>query len=75
MPFWRFTLLTAAGSLPWVTALALVGRSVGENWETWRHNLGYLDYVILVAIVLGAAYWLWTHRRPNRAGDGGAVEL
>ena len=75
MPFWRFTLLTAAGCAPWVTALALLGKTVGANWETWRHNLGYLDYVIVVGIVIGAAYWLWTRRRPDRRGDGGAAEL
>ncbi len=33
MPFWRFTLLTLVGCIPWVLALALAGRAVGENWE------------------------------------------
>ncbi len=74
MPFWRFTIFTVAGCVPWVTALALLGRGVGSNWESWRHNLGYLDLAILAAVVLGAAYWLWTRRR-NRAGEAGAVEL
>jgi membrane protein DedA with SNARE-associated domain len=63
MPFWRFTLYTVAGVIPWVTALAFLGKGVGANWETWRHNLGYLDYVIAAAIVAGAGYWLWSRRR------------
>jgi membrane protein DedA with SNARE-associated domain len=63
MPFWRFTLYTVAGVIPWVTALAFLGKGVGSNWETWRHNLGYLDYVIAAAIVAGAGYWLWSRRR------------
>ena len=26
--------------------LAIVGEKVGDNWEDWRHKLGYLDYVV-----------------------------
>src|SRR5205085_10722887 len=58
MPFWRFTLYTLAGCIPWVTALAFLGKGVGANWETRRHNLGYTDYVIAAAIVICARYWL-----------------
>lgn len=63
MPFWRFTAFTLLGSIPWVLMLALVGRSVGDNWEHWRHNLGYLDYVVLAAIVAGVVYLLIRRRR------------
>lgn len=69
MPFWRFTAFTLAGSIPWVLALALVGRSVGENWEHWRHNLGYLDYVVLAAIVVGIVYWIVKRRRAGGPGE------
>ncbi|HEX4307430.1 MAG TPA: hypothetical protein VHZ54_15455 [Solirubrobacterales bacterium] len=24
-------------------------QEVGDNWETWRHNLGYIDYVVAAA--------------------------
>src|SRR6476659_8364395 len=63
LPFWRFTVFTLVGSIPWVLMLALVGRSVGDNWEHWRHNLGYLDYVVLAAIVAGVVYLLIRRRR------------
>jgi membrane protein DedA with SNARE-associated domain len=43
MPFWRFSVLTLAGCIPWVTMLALVGRAVGDNWEEWREHLDRLD--------------------------------
>jgi membrane protein DedA with SNARE-associated domain len=62
MPLGRFSLLTTLGSIPWVLALALVGKGVGSNWETWRHNLGYLDYVVAAAIVGGAIWWLMKRR-------------
>jgi membrane protein DedA with SNARE-associated domain len=67
MPFWRFTVLTLAGSIPWVLALALLGKGVGSNWEHWRHNLGYLDYVVLAAIVAAIVYWIVKRRRRNAA--------
>ena len=66
MPFWRFTALTTLGCIPWVTALALIGREVGDNWEDWRHNLEYLDYVVAVAIVGGLVYWLIRRRRSPK---------
>lgn len=81
MPFWRFTVLTLLGCIPWVLMLGLIGRSVGENWEEWRDNLHYLDYAVLAAIVGGAIYLLLRRYRGGgpgaKAGDeerGGASE-
>ncbi len=69
MPFWRFSAFTLAGSVPWVLMLALVGRSVGDNWEEWRHKLGYLDYVLVAAIVIGIVYLLAKRRRNGADSD------
>jgi membrane protein DedA with SNARE-associated domain len=69
MPFWRFTVYTVAGCIPWVLTLALVGRSVGDNWEQWRHRLGYLDYAVVAAIVLAIAF-LIVRRWRARSGAG-----
>ncbi|MFT3863327.1 MAG: DedA family protein [Solirubrobacterales bacterium] len=65
----RFALLTTLGSIPWVLALALVGQSVGQNWESWRHNLGYVDYVVAAAVVVGIGWWLL----KRRGGDSDAA--
>jgi membrane protein DedA with SNARE-associated domain len=69
MPFWRFSAYTLLGSIPWVLMLAIVGEKVGENWEDWRHKLGYLDYVVAAAIIVGVIYWL-VKRRRNGSGPG-----
>ena len=47
--------LDLLGSIPWVLALALIGQSVGDNWEQWRHKLGYLDYVVWRRLRLGSS--------------------
>jgi membrane protein DedA with SNARE-associated domain len=70
MPFWRFTAFTLAGCIPWVLMLALVGRSVGDHWEDWRHKLGYLDYLVVVAIVVGIVYLIVKRRRGGGPDEG-----
>jgi membrane protein DedA with SNARE-associated domain len=69
MPVGRFTLLTAAGSIPWVLLLAIVGREVGDRWESWRAHLHYLDYAVAVALVLAIAYLVIRRRRAGSAWE------
>ena len=66
MPFWRFTTLTLLGCIPWVFALGLIGREVGDRWEEWRDNLHYLDYAVVAGIVAVVVYLLIMRRRSQR---------
>jgi membrane protein DedA with SNARE-associated domain len=73
MPFWRFTVLTAAGCLPWIFMLTLIGREVGSHWESWKDSLHYVDYAVAVLIVLGIVYLVVRNRRkPRAAGEPAA---
>ncbi len=76
MPFWRFTWLTALGSLPWVLGFGLLGRAVGDNWEQWRHHLQIFDYLTVVAVIGLIAYALVRRRRRSGGGpdEGGPAE-
>jgi membrane protein DedA with SNARE-associated domain len=74
MPFWRFTWLTALGSLPWVLGFGLLGKAVGSEWEEWRHNFAFLDYVVVAAIVGLIAYALVRRRRGGGPGGGEEAE-
>jgi membrane protein DedA with SNARE-associated domain len=70
MPFWRFTAYTVAGCIPWVFALALVGREVGDRWKDWRHSLEYVDYAVVALIVVGIVYLVIRRRRqPGPTAD------
>src|SRR2546423_20578 len=53
MPFWRFTFLTAAGSVIWMLALTLVGFEAGSHWTRWKDRFHYVDYVF-AALILAA---------------------
>lgn len=69
----RFLALVTAGSIVWIAALALLGRGVGSQWQTWRHHLEYVDYVG-VAIVAAAVVYLIVryvkHVRSDRERSG-----
>jgi membrane protein DedA with SNARE-associated domain len=67
MPFWRFTLLTTAGCVPWIFMLTFVGMQVGQRWESWRDSLHYVDYAVAVLIVLGVIYLVARRRRTRSA--------
>src|SRR6476619_7436538 len=57
MPFWRFTVLTVAGCIPWILMLTLVGKAARDNWDTWKDRLHYVDYGVAALIVAGAVYF------------------
>jgi membrane protein DedA with SNARE-associated domain len=63
MPFWRFSVLTLAGCVPWVLMLTFIGRQAGDRWERWKDSLHYVDYAVAAGIVLGVAYLLVRRRR------------
>jgi membrane protein DedA with SNARE-associated domain len=70
MPFWKFTLYTVLGCIPWVFFLGWVGVRLGEHWEDIRAYLHYADYIVVAAIVL-VVVWLFLRWRKNRARGGG----
>ncbi len=69
MPFWRFSVLTLIGCIPWVLMLTWIGKAAGDNWEKWKDNLHYFDYFVAACIVVGAVY-LFVKWRRNRPGPG-----
>ena len=71
MPFWRFTLFTTAGCIPWVLMLTWIGKAAGDNWEKWKDNLHYVDYAVAAAIVLGVI-WLFVRRKRSSGGEPAA---
>jgi len=65
MPFWRFSVLTLIGCIPWCLLLAYAGLAVGDNWETLQKQLHWFDYAVAAAIVV-ALVWLFIRYRRRR---------
>jgi membrane protein DedA with SNARE-associated domain len=61
MPFWRFLTFSTIGSVIWCTALALVGRSLGQHWESVSTGIRRYDVAIVVIVVLLIAFAIY-HR-------------
>ena len=74
MPFWRFTLFTVAGCLPWVFMLAFIGKQVGANWEKWKDSLHYVDYAVVALVVVGVVLLVLRRRRGRRRPRGAAAD-
>ena len=72
MPFWRFTALTALGCIPWIFMLTFIGKQVGDNWESWKDSLHYVDYAVAAAIVLGIVYLVVRGRRSRSSAADAA---
>jgi len=67
MRFWKFTLYTVMGSLPWVLMLGFVGEKLGSNWKKIDPLLHYLDYAVVVAVV-ALVVWMVLRRRGRSRG-------
>jgi membrane protein DedA with SNARE-associated domain len=72
MGYGRFLLFGTIGSVIWISALGVLGNAVGSQWQNWRHNLEYVDYIAAVLLVAAIAYLILRITRSRR-GDPTAV--
>ncbi|HKW78587.1 MAG TPA: DedA family protein [Candidatus Limnocylindria bacterium] len=63
MPLWRFLVFSMLGAIPWTIALVFAGKTLGENWHAVREALTGLDYVVVAAILVLIAVFVWRHIR------------
>jgi membrane protein DedA with SNARE-associated domain len=66
MPVPLFTLLTAAGSLIWNTALILAGYFLGANYHVVDQYLGVVSKVVLGLAVVGVVWFVVSRVRQRR---------
>ena len=69
MGFWRFTLYTVLGCLPWCLALTWIGALLGERWESAERLMRPFAWAIAVALALGIGVWIWHRIRTIRAEE------
>ena len=66
MGYVRFLVFATIGSIIWITAFGVLGNAVGSNWESWRHNLEYVDYVAAALLVVAIGYLIVRLTRTRR---------
>jgi membrane protein DedA with SNARE-associated domain len=71
MPLGRFTVFSLIGAVPWVLGLALAGHALGGDWKSVRKGFEYVDYVVVVLVVIGIVYAV-VRRRREPASDAPA---
>ena len=67
MPFWRFTIYTVLGCLPWTFALAWLGYLLGENWAKVEEFLQPVAWGIVVVLAIGLVWYVARRYRRVRA--------
>ena len=67
MPFARFFTFALLGSIVWISGLAVLGREVGSNWQSWRHHLEYADYAAIAVLLLLVVYVVLRRIRATRS--------
>jgi membrane protein DedA with SNARE-associated domain len=67
MRFWRFTLFTVLGCLPWTFALTWAGSVLGKNWHEVETYFRPISIVVGVLLVGAIAYWVYRRVR-SRSG-------
>jgi membrane protein DedA with SNARE-associated domain len=73
MKFWKFTLFTLLGCIPWVFMLGWLGTRLGANWEKIRPYLHIADYVV-VAVLVVFVVWVIVRWRRRRGSTGGGTD-
>jgi len=70
MPMLKFQAYTFIGSWPWCYGLAYIGYRLGQRWHsdpTLRRLFHEFDALIVLVLLAGVAWFMWTHWRRIKA--------
>jgi membrane protein DedA with SNARE-associated domain len=69
MPIVKFSIYTVVGCVPWVLMLGYIGEKIGQNWKHIERYMHYVDYVVLLAILVLIVWLVVRWRRRRGSGD------
>jgi membrane protein DedA with SNARE-associated domain len=75
MPFWRFLLFSAIGSIIWTTALALIGHALGQHWQSISSGIRKYDVIIVAVVVILILFAVYKRVTAGRGHEPGEEEL
>lgn len=62
----RFIRDSFLGSLVWTVAFVMIGYFVGDSWKRYYGYLHYLDYVIILGIVVLVTRYIYKHLKKRK---------
>ena len=65
-PFGRYVVLTLIGSMIWCFAFAAAGWALGDTWHGLHDSFRYVDYAVVVLVVLAVVVLVVRMRRGQR---------
>ncbi|SDQ26324.1 DedA family protein [Microbacterium sp. cf332] len=78
MHWWKFGLLTTAGSLIWNSIFVMAGFLLGENWHIVEQYAEIFQTIVIVVVVALIVWFVVSRvrsaRRERRSGGAGAPE-
>jgi membrane protein DedA with SNARE-associated domain len=60
MPLGKFLIYTTAGSAIWNATLIGIGWMLGDNWTAVEDYVGYLQYLVILAVFAGIVWFIYT---------------
>jgi membrane protein DedA with SNARE-associated domain len=79
MRFWRFSIYTVLGCLPWTFALTAVGYALGGQWDVVERYMRPVSYLVAAVCAVAIGWWLYRRwakygRVPGRHEQSAAAE-
>ena len=75
MSFWKFTVFTVLGCLPWCIALTWFGYQLGEEWETAERVFRPFAWAIAGVVGVAIVVFVWRRLRQIRAEEAERVTV
>ena len=67
-PFWKFTIFTIIGTIPWTLLVVWAGSLLGSHWrDLIQYNHIFLIVIAVVCVIAGIVYFWHKRRRRNAA--------
>ncbi len=73
MKIWKFLLYTIFGSAIWNTVLVLLGKKLGDSWETVVNvfdNFSHIILIILIILCIVGIWWFYTKKGKKKKLKG-----
>jgi membrane protein DedA with SNARE-associated domain len=66
MPLPEFLVLALIGSAVWSFAFVGIGYGLGSSYQSFEHDLRYIEAAIVAGIVVALAYWVYRRKAAAR---------